>query len=109
MPPIFYPPYPSTGPGFPTHPIAPGGPPPGIWGGAPIPGYPAHPIAPGGPPSFGHPEHPINEPPTGGANWVLVFIPGVGWVWAIVPGAGGAPEPPDEGDKPQVDPRDKRD
>jgi hypothetical protein len=34
-------------PGAPTHPIAPGGPPPGIW---PDPGYPAHPIAPGGPP-----------------------------------------------------------
>lgn len=52
------------GSGVPTHPIAPGGPPPGIW---PSPGYPAHPIAPGGPPPGlwpgGHPEHPIVLPP----------------------------------------------
>jgi hypothetical protein len=40
--------------GEPSHPIAPGGPPPGIW---PSPGYPAHPIAPGGGPS-----HPIVLP-----------------------------------------------
>lgn len=33
--PIYWPPYPSQGPGFPTHPIAPGGPPPGT---------PTHPI-----------------------------------------------------------------
>jgi hypothetical protein len=52
-------------PGTPAHPIAPGGPPPGIWGGAPIPGYPAHPIAPGGPPpgfwggTPAWPSHPI--------------------------------------------------
>jgi len=57
-PPIYYPPYPSTGPGFPTNPIAPGGPPPGVVS-PPIfyppypstgPGFPTHPIAPGGPP-----------------------------------------------------------
>jgi hypothetical protein len=53
-------------PGVPTHPIAPGGPPPGIW---PSPGYPAHPIAPGGPPpsiwpSPGVPTHPIYWPPS---------------------------------------------
>jgi hypothetical protein len=29
--PIYIPVYPSQGPGFPTHPIAPGGPPVGIW------------------------------------------------------------------------------
>ena len=62
-------------PPLPTHPIAPGGPPPGIW---PGPGYPAHPIAPGGPPpsiwpSPGHPAHPIapgGQPPGiwGGGN-----------------------------------------
>ena len=64
--------------GVPTHPIAPGGPPPGIW---PDPGHPAHPIvippdaiAPGVPthpiylppviwPSPGHPAHPIVLPP----------------------------------------------
>jgi hypothetical protein len=63
-PPIYYPPgiWP---PGFPTHPIAPGGPPPGIW---PGPGYPAHPIAPGGPPPViwpgpGYPAPPIYYPP----------------------------------------------
>jgi hypothetical protein len=56
-------------PGYPAHPIAPGGPPPGIW---PSPGYPAHPIAPGGPPpgiwpSPGVPTHPIapGGPPPG--------------------------------------------
>lgn len=37
------PPYPSQGPGFPTHPIAPGGPPLGTWGGAGQP-YPVPPI-----------------------------------------------------------------
>jgi hypothetical protein len=81
-------------PGWPAHPIAPGGRPPGIWGGGnepfptppiviippdkpgdppiviwPGPGYPAHPIAPGGPPP--HVEHPIPpmiwpQPPGGG-------------------------------------------
>jgi hypothetical protein len=75
----------------PSHPIAPGGPPPGYWGGvAPPhpdqglpgqpPGYwggvapplPTHPIAPGGQPptiwpSPGHPAHPIapGGPPLG--------------------------------------------
>jgi hypothetical protein len=76
--------YPSTGPGFPTHPIAPGGQPPGIWGGAPPwvshpiapggqppypsqgPGFPTNPIAPGGSP--GHPSHPIALPPIGPDN-----------------------------------------
>jgi hypothetical protein len=57
--PIAYPPL--VWPPLPTHPIAPGGPPPGVW---PSPGHPAHPIAPGGqPPSVwpspGHPAHPI--------------------------------------------------
>lgn len=53
--------------GFPTHPIAPGGRPPGIWGGS-NEGFPTHPIAPGGPPP--HVAHPIPpivwpEPPPG--------------------------------------------
>jgi hypothetical protein len=52
-------------PVFPTHPIAPGGPPPGVW---PGPGYPAHPVAPGGPPPGvwpgpGTPTPPIYYPP----------------------------------------------
>jgi hypothetical protein len=58
------PPYPSQGPGFPTHPIAPGGPPLGIWGGAPLP-WPTPPIhyPPQQPPypsqGPGFPTHPI--------------------------------------------------
>jgi hypothetical protein len=64
--------------GAPTHPIAPGGPPPSVW---PDPGHPAHPIvippdaiSPGVPshpiylppvvwPPGGHPAHPIVIPP----------------------------------------------
>jgi hypothetical protein len=69
-------------PGVPTHPIAPGGPPPGYWGGV-APPLPTHPIAPGGPPpgywggiappypdqglpgSQPIPSHPIVIPPDG--------------------------------------------
>lgn len=48
-PPIYYPPYPSWGPGFPTNPIAPGGPPPVAgWPGVGAPIFPSNPIAPGG-------------------------------------------------------------
>jgi hypothetical protein len=84
------------GGGEPSHPIAPGGSPPGIWGGAPpyvdigFPGqqpHPSHPIVlppvqPGGPPvqiwpSPGHPSHPIVIPPL--------------------------PPPPEEGGKPPPD------
>jgi hypothetical protein len=66
-------------PGHPAHPIAPGGPPPGYWGGV-APPLPTHPIAPGGPPPgyWGgvappHPSHPIapgGQPPGiwGGGN-----------------------------------------
>lgn len=51
-----------AGGGVPTHPIAPGGPPPSVW---PSPGYPAHPIAPGGPvppvdPGYGYPQYPVD-------------------------------------------------
>jgi hypothetical protein len=50
------------GPGAPTHPIAPGGSPPGIW---PSPGHPAHPIAPGGRPPgiWGGGNEPFPTPP----------------------------------------------
>jgi len=60
-------------PGTPTHPIAPGGPPPGYWGGV-APPQPTHPIAPGGaPPGYWggvappQPTHPIapGGPPPG--------------------------------------------
>ena len=66
MPPIYYPPsiWGPTDP-RPSHPIAPGGPPLGIWGGAPPP-YPAHPIAPGGPPPTATP--PIYYPPSVGGG-----------------------------------------
>ena len=45
---------PMPGGPFPSHPIAPGGPPPGYWGGV-APPLPTHPIAPGGPPPGGPP------------------------------------------------------
>jgi hypothetical protein len=58
--------------GAPTHPIAPGGPPPTVW---PDPGHPAHPIAPGGqPPGYWGgaplpwPTPPIYYPPPGGGG-----------------------------------------
>lgn len=98
-PPIIWP-----GPGYPAHPIAPGGP----------PGYPAHPIAPGGPPPsiwpdpgpLPHPEHPIVLPPGSavppdvgiwpdpvppidrvppGQTLIAVYVPGVGWRYVMVP------------------------
>ncbi|HZM25812.1 MAG TPA: hypothetical protein VFB89_00465 [Gemmatimonadales bacterium] len=104
----------------PAHPIAPGGPPPGIW---PSPGHPAHPIAPGGQPpgiwggapsypdqglpgqppgiwpSPGHPAHPIapGGPPPG--IWPSPGHP----AHPIAPGGrppgiwGGAPSYPDQG------------
>jgi hypothetical protein len=85
-------------PGWPTHPIAPGGPPPGIW---PGPGYPSHPIAPGGPPpgiwpSPGYPSHPIapggSPPGIWGGPPSYVDIGGPGWqpgIW----GGGNVPMP----------------
>jgi hypothetical protein len=72
-------------PGYPSHPIAPGGPPPGVW---PGPGYPTHPIAPGGPPvgiwpGPGVPTPPIYYPP--GVN-----VPGFP-THPIAPGGPGGP------------------
>jgi hypothetical protein len=72
------------GPGQPAHPIAPGGPPDlGIW---PDPGYPAHPIAPGGeppgiwggPPSYIDIGFPLPQPPTG-APTHPIYLPPVIW------------------------------
>jgi hypothetical protein len=73
---------PMPGGPFPSHPIAPGGPPPGYWGGVappypdqglpgqppgiwPSPGHPAHPIAPGGQPPgiWGGGNQPFPTPP----------------------------------------------
>jgi hypothetical protein len=48
-------------PPFPTHPIAPGGPPPGIWGGPPL--YPDIGGPGPQPPSGAHPSQPIYWPP----------------------------------------------
>jgi hypothetical protein len=96
---------PSQGPGFPTHPIAPGGggQPPGIW---PSPGHPSHPIAPGGQPpgiwpSPGVPTHPIyipvDPPPESGLSpehpiYIPVF-PSQGPGFPTNPIAPGGPPP----------------
>jgi hypothetical protein len=71
---------PGSGIDLPTHPIAPGGPPPGIW---PSPGVPTHPIAPGGPPP--KPTFPIWGPPG------ISLPPGSGY-----PPVAGHPLPPDQ-------------
>jgi hypothetical protein len=71
--PIYWPPYPSTGPGFPTNPIQlppwAGGPqPPFPGGGQPV--YPSHPIYWPPYPSTGpgFPTNPIQLPPWAGGN-----------------------------------------
>jgi hypothetical protein len=76
----------------PEHPIAPGGPPPGIW---PSPGYPAHPIAPGGaPPWVSHPIPPTVWPnPPGPGIWP----PGSGIDMPTHPIYIPVPPPPDSG------------
>jgi hypothetical protein len=80
--------------GAPSHPIAPGGQPPGIW---PSPGYPSHPIAPGGPPAGVappvFPTPPIYipiEPPAGpdGEPSHPIYIPVIP-SHPIAPGGGG--------------------
>src|SRR5580765_2515605 len=76
-----------------THPIAPGGPPPGYWGGV-APPQPTHPIAPGGPPpgywgGVAPPQPtppiwiPIPPPPGGAKPEHPIYYPPVIW-----------PEPP---------------
>lgn len=78
------------GPGYPAHPIAPGGRPPGIWGGGnegfptpPIyhPGHPDHGLPsqpPGIWPSPGHPAHPIapggRPPHIWGGPWLPPYV-----------------------------------
>jgi hypothetical protein len=96
-PPIYYPPYPGQGPGFPTHPIAPGGPPPEVW--PQPPGRPpgVWPSPPGG---SGHPEHPIVlppdpdappgtvwpplEPPVAESGYIIAWVPGQGYKYVKV-------------------------
>jgi hypothetical protein len=87
--PIYNPPFPSQGPGFPTNPIAPGGPPLGTWGGAGQP-FPSNPIAPGGP------------PPSPGGGWQVAWSPLYGWV--LIPPIAGTPLPP-EGTEEQPEPK----
>jgi hypothetical protein len=107
-PPIYYPPvtgvptppiyYPPSSPGVPTHPIAPGGPPPGIW---PNPGVPTHPIYMPGPPpgtgiwpSPGYPSHPIapGGPPPGYWGGVAPPMPTPPIYWPQPPSGGGEGE-----------------
>ena len=95
-------------------PIMPPAQPPGIW---PSPGYPAHPIAPGGPPpvvsppiyyppgiwpSPGHPAHPIVLPPyePGGPPVTIWPSPGRPSHPIVMP---EPPPPPEEGGKPPPD------
>lgn len=89
-------------PGHPAHPIAPGGPPPGLWPG----GHPEHPIVlpPDKPPEVPPPsvwpnppegiaptpEHPIYypkpEPPAGTLiTWKAVWTEATGWLVVGVP------------------------
>jgi hypothetical protein len=119
------PPYPSQGPGFPTNPIAPGGPPPGVWPQPPVgiwPGQPGHRpdqglpqppgVWPGQPPRLwpqppGQPGHPDQGvPPQPPPGMVVVWIPGRGWTYiqaGVHPDQGlpqpppGAPPRPDQG------------
>jgi hypothetical protein len=79
--------------GEPSHPIAPGGPPPEVW---PGPGYPAHPIAPGGPPPWvSHPIPPTvwPNPPGQGPGNPPGFWGGVAPPWPTHPIAPGGPPP----------------
>ena len=94
----------------PTHPIAPGGPPPGVWppGGVvapPIyypPGIwgptdprPSHPIVLPEPPEV--PTEPPIAPPGGGVSegWQWYYSPVYGWILVWVPSEGGGkPRPP---------------
>jgi hypothetical protein len=116
----------AVAPGVPSHPIV--LPPPGIW---PGPGYPAHPIAPGGPPpgpsqgpgfptppiyiglppgempppgNGNAPTHPIVIPPDvppDPNNSVLVhaYVPGYGGCWFLVNTAQVGGQPPVPGPK----------
>jgi hypothetical protein len=90
---------PMPGGPYPSHPIAPGGPPPQIW---PSPGVPTHPIAPGGPPptiwpSPGVPTHPIYFPPPGSPPplgiWGPPDMPPGFWGGSLGPGVKPQPHP----------------
>lgn len=86
------PPHPSQGPGFPTHPIAPGGPPLGTWGGVAPPhpdqGLPQPPLGTWGGGNVPYPTPPIYIPaqpilPDSGdptKAHIVVYVPGAGAV-----------------------------
>ena len=82
--PPYQPPYPSQGPGFPTHPIQL---PPWAGGWQPYPdqGLPMPQPPLGG--SGGIPENPINRPPATELEppnvWKFAYIPGMGWAWVV--------------------------
>jgi hypothetical protein len=96
------PPYPSQGPGFPTHPIAPGGQPPYPSQG---PGFPTHPIAPGGQPPHpsqgpGFPTHPISPGgPGGGGEQPPGIWGGTPPIYIDIGPPGQQPEPPEDESK----------
>jgi annexin A7/11 len=112
-------------PGYPSHPIAPGGPPPGIWpqppgqppgywgGVAPPypdqglpgrppfpsqgPGFPTNPIAPGGPPPGVWPQPPVHPdqgfpPGQSPPGMVVVWVPGRGWTYVPISAIGSRPD-----------------
>ena len=77
-------------PGFPTPPIAPGGPPPTVGGGPIMPppgtwpgGHPDHDL-PGHQPHPGHPLPPVPPNVPQGDLLLLVYIPGHGAHWIVV-------------------------
>jgi hypothetical protein len=89
---------PSQGPGFPTNPIAPGGQPPGIWGGAPS--YPDQGLPPGfggGHPGQGlpgGPNYPSQGPIYGGGHPSHGLPGGGNYPSHGLPGGGGQPSHP---------------
>jgi hypothetical protein len=108
--PIYLPPSVWPGPGYPAHPIAPGGPPPGPSQG---PGFPTPPIYIGLPPGEvppgggdgNSPTHPIVLPPGApvdpNGQYVLVhaYVPGYGGCWFSVNTAHVGGQPPVPGPK----------
>jgi hypothetical protein len=96
------PPYPSQGPGFPTHPISPGGQPPYPSQG---PGFPTHPISPGGQPPRpsqgpGFPTHPISPGGGGGGEQPPGTWGGTPPIYIdIGPPGQQPPEPPEDESK----------
>jgi hypothetical protein len=66
---------------------------PGIW---PSPGYPSHPIAPGGPPPVVGwvPPGTVPGQPISGGGYIVAWSPVYGWV--VLPIGGATPPQPGE-------------